>query len=165
MAPRRATSTLVAAATCAAAAALALALPAVVRANHVSCEGTSATPGDRETVFETVRVEYDLPAELPSWLDHPNHYIPEHCVIAGVKVHGDDYYVTTPRWWHGVPITLGKLSESAATAPHAAPSGMTSPSVAHTTATLAPCAAVVPCYIALRIASPHRALWLVRLGH
>lgn len=59
-------------------------------------------------------VVYDWPSpamqdeyEARGWYD------PSHCAITGIKAHGDDIYVSVPRWMTGVPATLCKVVSDA----------------------------------------------------
>ena len=68
--------------------------------------------GETELVHEFVTVDFDWTSDQDREDAIANgDYIVENNVITGIKVHGDDTYVTVSRWLPGVPSTMNKAIE------------------------------------------------------
>jgi len=64
----------------------------------------SSTP---EVLYEWTQLDYDWPraAMREEWIANEK-FIPANNALAGIKVFGDEIFVTVPRWREGVPATL-----------------------------------------------------------
>lgn len=61
--------------------------------------------------YEWVQMKYDwdhIGQDENQWINE-GLYIPENCVLAGIKQWKDSVFVTIPRWAPGVPATLNKV--------------------------------------------------------
>lgn len=88
-----------------------LALPLLLLAASCAPTAFAAAGVTAEVVYEWVSVEYDF-TDAPLTREQyiaAGLYIPDNCVITGIKLYGDDMFLTVPRWFPGVPSTLNKV--------------------------------------------------------
>ncbi len=80
---------------------------------HAEAEAEAEADAQAETRFAWSVIDYDWPSDQDKANAIKNQdFIEVNNAISGIKVYGDWVYLTVPRWLHGVPSTLNRISIS-----------------------------------------------------
>ncbi|OWF45422.1 major royal jelly protein 1-like [Mizuhopecten yessoensis] len=78
---------------------------------HYSLSLSQNECNDPQIIHKFTVIDYDWSSDAAREdAIESEEYIPNNNIISGMKVYGDDVYVTVPRWRLGVPATLNKIA-------------------------------------------------------